>query len=416
MEPFRYPAVVINKIFNDPVHGFIEVSNPLLLELIDHRYFQRLRRIRQLALTSLVYPGANHSRFNHALGAMFLTRQAIDVLKTKGVPITEAEEEATLIAILLHDIGHGPFSHALEKVLVLETSHEKISLELMQQLNVEFEGKLDLALRIFQGNHPKKFLHQLVSGQLDMDRLDYLQRDSFFTGVVEGIVGADRIIKTLNVEDSSLVVESKGIYSVENFIIARRLMYWQVYLHKAVIASEYMLVHILKRARLLFEAGQDIFTGPELGYFFTAKKDRNEADILKHFVALDDEDIWYSIKRWQNHSDKVLSDLCSRLLDRKLLKIQISKEPFDTKELDMIRKQVAVAFAISEEEAAYYVYDGSVSNLAYLNQTGQPIGIRFRDGKVVDIAQASDMENIAALSEPVVKYFISFPEGFRIRD
>lgn len=416
MEPFRYPAVVINKIFNDPVHGFIEVSNPLLLELIDHRYFQRLRRIRQLALTSLVYPGANHSRFNHALGAMFLTRQAIDVLKTKGVPITEAEEEATLIAILLHDIGHGPFSHALEKVLVLETSHEKISLALMQQLNIEFEGKLDLALRIFQGNHPKKFLHQLVSGQLDMDRLDYLQRDSFFTGVVEGIVGADRIIKTLNVEDSSLVVESKGIYSVENFIIARRLMYWQVYLHKAVIASEYMLVHILKRARLLFEAGQDIFTGPELGYFFTAKKDRNEEDILKHFVALDDEDIWYAIKRWQNHSDKVLSDLCSRLLNRKLLKIQISKEPFDTKELDMIRKQVAVAFAISEEEAAYYVYDGSVSNLAYLNQTGQPIGIRFRDGKVVDIAQASDMENIATLSEPVVKYFISFPEGFRTRD
>ncbi len=400
------------KIFNDPVHGFIEVPKGILLDLIDSEIFQRLRRIRQLALTSLIYPGAVHSRFNHALGAMYLMQQALETLSSKGVDISPEEKEAAQIAILLHDLGHGPFSHALENVIIPGLHHETMSRRLMEKLNVQFEGKLSLAIQIFEDKYSKKFLHQLVSGQLDMDRMDYLMRDSFFTGVAEGIVGTDRIIKTLHVRDNVLVVEHKGIYSVEKFIIARRLMYWQVYLHKAVISAEYMLVHILKRARFLQQSGENIWLNETLHWFFTHHSPESNyisQEAVEHFIKLDDEDILFALKQWQFSSDETLSSLCKGLLHRKLLKAKLQDTPFSDQEIARIQSQSGLS------NPEYFIFTGTVSNLAYLGNQKEPILIQYKEGKVLDLAQASDMHNIVALSLPVKKYFFCQPETLSLK-
>jgi uncharacterized protein len=405
-----------SKIINDPVHGFIEVPRGLLLDLIDTEVFQRLRRIRQLALSVLVYPGAVHSRFNHCIGAMYLTAEALDVLRGKEIEITDEEYEGTLAAILLHDIGHGPFSHALESVLLQGLHHEHMSIAIMRHLNEEFNGRLNTAISIFEGNHPKKFLHQLVSSQLDMDRLDYLIRDSYFTGVVEGLVAADRIIKTLNVSDGRLVVESKGIYSVEKFIVARRLMYWQVYLHKAVLAAEYMIVNVLRRARELMYQQKNIWKNPALEFLFSQNAflpvDITDETIRK-YTTLDDEDIMYAVKQWRHSEDKVLSTLCENLLMRRLLKARLQDKPFDEDEVKRAQSVVAAKLGISFQEASYFAFTGEVSNQAYLKGNHEPIRILFRDGETKDLTDASDLANIEALARPVTKHFFCFPEWAR---
>ncbi|MEM6265873.1 MAG: HD domain-containing protein, partial [Bacteroidota bacterium] len=370
-----------------------------------------LRRIKQLGLTSLVYPGGIHTRFHHALGAMHLTRLALDVLRSKQVDISPEEYEATLIAILLHDVGHGPFSHSLEYVIIPNLHHEDMSLALMQYLNEEYEGKLDLAIRIFTGDYPRAFFHQLVSSQLDMDRMDYLIRDSFFTGVAEGVVGLDRIIKTLNVRNDQIVVESKGIYSVEKFIVARRLMYWQVYLHKAALAADFMLVNILRRARWLFEQGVSLGIDENLLYFFASSISAKALteEVIQRYVLLDDYDIEYAIKKWQAHPDPVLSDLCQRLLFRRLLKVKLKNSQFDKEKERKYLKKAIAQLGISREVADYYVFTGTVSNQAYLKGSKEPILIRFKNGKVKDLSKASDIDNINALAEPVVKHYLCHP-------
>ncbi len=404
------------KIINDPVHGFIEVPRGLMLELIDTPVFQRLRRIKQLGLSCLVYPGAIHSRFHHALGAMHLTRMALDVLRRKGVEISNEEYEATLIAILLHDIGHGPFSHSLEANIIQGMHHEDMSLALMHYLNAQLEGKIALAIEIFVGEYPRPFLHQLVSSQLDMDRMDYLIRDSFFTGVAEGVVGLDRIIKTLNVRDDKLVIEVKGIYSVEKFIVARRLMYWQVYLHKAALSADFMLGNILRRARELFEAGESLFLDDNLGYFFRnpISPENLSDEVLERFIQLDDNDIEFAIKKWQYAEDQVLSELCRRLLNRRLLKLKIRDGSFGKKKLAKLRADAMERFGYSEAASAYFVFSGKISNQAYLGdvkgEEQDPILIRMKNGKLKDLAKASDMKNIMALSAPVVKHYLCWPE------
>jgi HD superfamily phosphohydrolase len=402
-----------NKIINDPVYGFIKIPTDLVFELIEHPWFQRLRRIKQLGLTHLVYPGALHTRFHHALGAMWLSTQAIESLRLKKVHISDAECEATCIAVLLHDIGHGPFSHALENTIVRGVSHEEISAAVMQRLNTEFDGKLNLALKIFNGNYHKKFLHQLVSGQLDMDRLDYLRRDCFFTGVQEGMIGSDRIIKMLDVKDDELVVEIKGIYSVENFLISRRLMYWQVYLHKTVVAAEQLIIAILKRAKELAKQQADLFATPALTHFLfqdiNTKNFSSEPVHLEQLSLLDDNDITTSIKVWQFHEDKVLSILCSNLLNRRLPEVVIvDKKPGNT----MVQKKIALAakkLQLNQKEAGYFVLHGMVSNNAYKSDANA-IKILYQDGKVRDIASASDQDNIAALSKTVRKYYLTWYE------
>lgn len=401
-----------SKIINDPVHGFIEINNGLILTLINHPIFQRLRRIRQLSLSSQVYPGAMHTRFHHALGALHLMTAALDVLRRKQIFISEEEYEAAQIAILLHDIGHGPFSHALEKEIIRGFHHEHLSIALMNSLNKELNGKLTLAIEMFKDTYPRHFFHQLISGQLDMDRMDYLMRDSFFTGVLEGTVGADRIIKTLNVCNNQLVVESKGIYSVEKFIMARRLMYWQVYLHKAAVAAETMLVKILKRVRMLTEQGEAIFLGDALAFFL-----RNSSEgeplietLLEYFVKLDDSDITYSIKQWQGANDRVLSDLCQRIINRNLLRVYFQHEPVlpDTlqKERDLFCEQTGYTLG----EAAFFVFEGKVSNQAYDYGSGEPILIWYKSGEIIDFAQASDMQNPDGLSREVVKHYLCKPK------
>ena len=401
-----------SKIINDPVHGFIEIPKGILLDLIDTHYFQRLRRIKQLALSSLVYPGAEHTRFNHSIGAMFLTGQAMDVLRSKGVEISDEEYESTMMAILLHDIGHGPFSHALETVIMQGLHHEVMSRAIMENLNKEFDGRLTLAIQIFDGYYHKKFLHQLVSGQLDMDRMDYLVRDSYFTGVVEGLVSGDRIIKTLNVVNNELVVESKGIYSVEKFIVARRLMYWQVYLHKAVLSAEYMIVHILKRARELIYTQQKVWTNDTLEYFFSQNAifatEINE-ETIRRYCELDDLDILYAVKQWRNSEDFVLRTLCENLLRRRLLKARIQDQKFSPSVVTELKKEYMKKWDISSHEAGYFVFSGEVSNLAYLQGVDEPITILHKDGRLQDIATASDMQNIGALSGLVTKYYLCRP-------
>lgn len=401
------------KIFNDPIYGFVSLQYEIIYDLIDHPYFQRLRRIKQLGLTNLVYPGALHTRFHHAMGAMHLMSQAIDVIRSKGHEITEEEAKGVTIAILLHDIGHGPFSHALEHSIVNNVTHEDISELFMSRLNDEFNGKLTLAINIFQNKYKKKFLHQLVSSQLDMDRLDYLNRDSFFTGVSEGVVSSDRIIKMLNVVNDQLAIEAKGIYSIEKFIIARRLMYWQVYLHKTVLSAESLLVNILKRAKDLAEKKVDLFCTPALKTFLYNKYSENDfkksPQLLNTFAQLDDYDIMTSIKVWVNHTDNVLSSLCKQLVDRRLFKVELQNQAFKDDKIKSIKNDIKKRFKLNDKEVNYFVLNGIVTNDAYRADKIR-INILFKDGSVSDIADASDQLSIDVLSKTVKKHYLCYPK------
>jgi HD superfamily phosphohydrolase len=402
------------KIINDPIYGFVTLPDDLVYDLINHPIFQRLRRIKQLGLTNLVYPGALHTRFHHAIGAMYLMTEALQVLKSKGIKITDDETVAAIVAILLHDIGHGPFSHALEHTIVKGISHETISSMLMDELNKVFNGKLSLAIKIFKNEHPKKFLHQLVSSQLDMDRLDYLNRDSFFTGVSEGVVSSDRIIKMLNVKNGELVIEEKGIYSVENFLISRRLMYWQVYLHKTVLSAEKLLVNILKRAKELSLNGEELFATPALSLFlknnFSKKEFMNNPELLQQFVLLDDCDITASVKVWMNHKDVVLSLLCKNLVDRNLYKIELQNKNFTIEFQNQLLEKVMKKYKLTKKEASYFAFSESVNNSAY-NLSHFQIHILQKNGTLIDVAKASDQLNIKMLSKKVTKYFMCYPKG-----
>lgn len=407
------------KIINDPVFGFIGLPYDIVYDLFEHPYFQRLRRIKQLGLTNFVYPGANHTRFQHALGANYLMSMAIEVIRSKGHEITEKEAEGVSIAILLHDIGHGPFSHALEHSIIEGASHESISLEFMYRLNKLYKGKLDLAIKIFRNTYHKKFLHQLVSSQLDMDRLDYLRRDSYFTGVTEGVVGSDRIIKMLNVKDDQLVIDIKGIYSIEKFLVSRRLMYWQVYFHKTVISSENLLVQLLKRAKYLSENGEELFASPAFSYFLKNKvKARHfsmtePVDVLEYFSQLDDNDLMVSAKVWMSHRDKVLSMLSSMLINRRLFKIEMKNKAFDPERVQKIRDYLAVYLKISADESRYLVTEGSISNYAY-NSLDDNIKIMLKNGECKDVAEVSDMLNVTVLSRTVKKHFLCYPKEIEL--
>ncbi len=409
------------KIINDPVYGFITIPGDFIFDLIEHPWFQRLRNIKQLGLTSFVYPGANHSRFQHCLGAMHLMDMALRTLRTKGVEISPAEEEAVFCAILLHDAGHGPFSHALENSIITGISHEDLSLLLMRKLNEQFNNKLDLAIEIFKGEYPRKFLHELIAGQMDMDRLDYLRRDSFFTGVIEGSVGSDRIIRMLNVVDDSLVIDEKGIYSLEKFLIARRLMYWQVYMHKTVISSESLLVKILKRAKELAGEGCDLWATPALRFFLYNKLGPDDLFkegkftpglIAANFTRLDDSDILASAKYWADHSDKILSDLSSRLMKRDLLAIELQNDPFPKERVNKLKTLTAELFVISQELTDYYVFTSAISNLAYTPDATE-VKILLKSGKTADISTVSDMFDHRFLSERITKYFLCYPKECR---
>lgn len=400
------------KIFNDPVYGFITIPREIIFDVIEHPFFQRLRRIKQLGLTHLVYPGALHTRFHHVLGAMHLMSNAIATIRRKGHEITESEEQAALLAILLHDIGHGPFSHALEHDIVVGVSHEDISTFFIERLSEEFNGELDLALEIFRNTYPKKYLHQLVSSQLDMDRMDYLNRDSFYTGVSEGKIGSDRIIEMMNVVDGNLVIEEKGVYSIEKFIVARRIMYWQVYLHKTVVAAEFMLIHVLRRAKELKKAGKDIFASPALAFFLdhdiTANDFKTKPEVLDLFAQLDDYDILGAIKVWQSNDDKVLAELSRRIIDRQLFKIEISKTPFSNERIAQVEANVKSNLQISEDEVKHFVVTNKLTNNAY-NHEKENINLMMKSGEILDVSKASDNLNISALSNPVEKYFLTYP-------
>lgn len=399
-----------SKIFNDPVYGFVSIPYGLILDLIEHPYFQRLRRIRQLGLASYVYPGALHTRFHHALGALHLMQQSIEVLRSKGVPVSDEEAEATCVAILLHDIGHGPFSHALEHTLV-SLHHEDLSSLLMEDLNRYFNGQLSLAIDIFTDRYPQKFLHQLVSGQLDMDRMDYLNRDSFFTGVSEGVIGYDRIIKMLAVHNGELVVEEKGIYSVEKFLIARRLMYWQVYLHKTGVTAEHMLIHTLQRARELALQGVELEVPRHLGWFLYRKPgDASDmTELMKHFTLLDDNDVTAAIKYWSEDQDFTLSYLSKGLLDRRLLRLEWHDHPIPEARIAELRERVATQFGPAAH-LEHLIYYGSVSNRAYDENTEQ-IKILFKNNTVCPISECSDVPLFTKL---VTKHFICYPKQISV--
>jgi HD superfamily phosphohydrolase len=409
------------KIINDPVYGFISIPGDFIFDLIEHPWFQRLRNIKQLGLTSFVYPGANHSRFQHSLGALHLMDTALKTLQGKGVVITREEEMAVYSAILLHDVGHGPFSHALESSIITGISHEDLSLLLMRKLNEEFKGRLDLAIEIFNGAYKKKFLHELIAGQVDMDRLDYLRRDSFFTGVIEGSVGSDRIIRMLNVVDGNLVIDEKGIYSLEKFLIARRLMYWQVYMHKTVLSAESLLVKILKRAKELAGEGHDLYSTPALRFFLYNKIGPD--DLLKegtftpgliasNFTRLDDTDILVSAKYWTDNPDKVLSDLSARLIKRDLLAIELQNEPFDKEKVNKLKNVAGKLPGVMPEEIDYYVFTSSISNLAYTPDAPE-VKILLKSGETAEIATISDMFDHRFLSERSTKYFLCYPKECR---
>ncbi|MCT4581897.1 MAG: HD domain-containing protein [Flavobacteriales bacterium] len=404
-------SITKKKIFNDPVYGFISVPYELILELIDHPYFQRLRRIKQLGLSDLVYPGALHTRFHHVVGCTNLMQQAIEVLRSKGHEITDEEAKGVTLAILLHDIGHGPYSHALEHTIAKGVHHEELSLLFMEKLNQEFKGQLSTAIEIFTNRYPKKFLHQLVSSQLDMDRLDYLKRDSFYTGVSEGVVSNQRIIKMLDVVNDELVIQEKGIYSIEKFIVARRLMYWQVYLHKTVISAEFLLVKILERAKELAQNGEKLFCSPSLELFLYSditKKDFEKEEVLNAFATLDDYDVLGAIKVWTTHADKVLSTLSEMLTNRHLLKIWMQNEPFTAQTLTEYQKIAAEKYGLTKAEADYFVFTDEIENNAY-NANSDSINILYKSGKILDITEASDNLNIQALTKPVKKYFLCYP-------
>ncbi len=398
------------KILNDPIYGFIQIPNSLIFDIIEHPYFQRLRRITQMGFSNLVYPGANHTRFHHALGCVYLMEKAVRVLRFKQIEISKDEENALYIAILLHDIGHGAFSHALEHSIVSGISHEEISLKFMHQLNKEFSGKLNLAIQIFEGKYERKFLCQLISSQLDIDRLDYLKRDSFYTGVTEGNISSDRLIVMINVKNDELVIEQKGIYSVEKFLIARRLMYWQVYLHKTGLVAEHMLVNVLKRAKELAEKDEELYASSALKYFLynQINQDNFTENTLEMFSSLDDYDILSAIKEWTNHPDKVLSLLSKMIVDRKLLKIEIQKDAFREEQIIKKKRKFLKKFNLSEEEINYFVFAQEIRNQAYNSE--KPIYILNKKGKLKDIAKASDQLNLQALTKPVVKYFICYPK------
>jgi len=399
------------KILNDPIYGFITIPNELLFDIIEHKYFQRLRRITQMGLSYLVYPGAHHTRFHHALGCMHLMQKSVRVLRFKGVDITEEEEEALQIAILLHDIGHGPFSHAMEHSIVEGVSHEKISSLFMQKMNEEFNQRLTLAIKLFTGEYPRKFLCQLISSQLDMDRLDYLKRDSFYTGVAEGNINSERLISMLNVVNEELMVEEKGIYSVEKFLMARRLMYWQVYLHKTGVVAEQLLIRVLKRAKEIVDTGRNLYAGTALTYFLRNRIDANNFDVqtLEIFARLDDYDILSAMKEWIHDEDFVLRNLCKMIINRDLLKIQLKKSEVKNSLLQKHLIKVQEEYKITETEAAYFVFSGEISNLAYENEEGK-ICILNKNGKITDVVAASDHFNIRALSIPVTKYYICYPK------
>lgn len=400
------------KIVNDPVYGFITIPDEILFDVIEHPYMQRLRRIMQLGLSHLVYPGALHTRFHHVIGATHLMSLAIETIRKKGFEITNEEERAVLLAILLHDIGHGPFSHALEYDIVNNVSHEKISGYFIQELANEFGEDLERALLIFKNTYSKPFLHQLVSSQLDMDRLDYLNRDSFYSGVSEGIIGSNRLIDMLTVHDGNLVMEEKGIYSIEKFIVSRRLMYWQVYLHKTVVAAEFMLIHALRRAKELIMRGDELFGSPALLFFLknqiTEKEFETNSDVLKTFALLDDYDILGALKIWQHCHDRVLSMLSSGIVNRNLFKIEISRDPYSEDRVSLEKEIVKSNFKLSDDEVQYFVYTDVLSNKAY-NENKQNINLMMKSGEIIDLSKASDNLNISALAQPVEKFFICYP-------
>ncbi|MBS1598962.1 MAG: HD domain-containing protein [Bacteroidetes bacterium] len=397
----------LSKIINDPVYGFITVDHPLLLQIIAHPYYQRLRRIHQMAFAHLVYPGAVHTRLHHSLGAYHLMCNALDVLKNKGVDITPEEDLSTKVAILLHDIGHGPYSHALENILIRGVRHEAISILIMRIMNEEFHGQLKTTIDIFTNNHPKKFLYQLISGQLDVDRMDYLNRDSFFTGVSEGVIGYDRIIKMLTVHEGVLMVEEKAIYSIEKFLVARRLMYWQVYLHKAVVSAEKMLIKIIQRAKQLLTAGKKLNTCSAILDFFLSENYTDPETYLPKFCLLDDYDVMGAVKSWMFAEDKILSLLCTSLINRRLLKVKFQANPFDEYEVKKMRVNVAEQLKISETEAEYFVFTGEASNTTY-DPSDERINILFKDRSVKDISQVDNALIHQTLSSPVKKFYICY--------
>lgn len=401
------------KIINDPVYGFITLQSEIIFDIISHRYFQRLRHIKQLGLTDYVYPGALHTRFQHALGALHLMGKALDTLRYKGVEISAEEYEASQLAILLHDVGHGPFSHALEDSLLHHINHESLSYLFIDKLNADFNGALDLTLKIFRNSYPRKFFHQLVSSQLDIDRLDYLKRDSFFTGVLEGNVGVDRILAMLNVHNDNLVVEQKGIYSIEDFLNARRVMYWQVYLHKTTVSAERMLVNLIRRARALVRAGEPLAGSHALITFLkkeiTLNELKEDPSVLDAFGQLDDNDIWGAIKSWKDHKDNILSLLSNMMIQRQLFRIRLSAEPIRKNQVEEIRAGVMRHYKLLRSEVSYLFSHGTVSNEAYAE--GKEIHIMMSTREVVDIAQASDLPHIKALSKIVKKNYLCWPKN-----
>jgi uncharacterized protein len=414
IRPISIDRLNKKKIINDPVYGFISIQSDLIHDLIQHPYFQRLRYIKQLGLSDLVYPGALHTRFHHALGAMHLMSRVIKNLQLKGIEINDKEEEAALVAILLHDIGHGPLSHALEETLLQDIKHESISYLLMREINKEFNGALDLAIQFFRNSYPRKFFHQLISSQLDIDRLDYLKRDSFFTGVMEGTIGVDRIIAMLNVHNDQLVVEEKGIYSIESFLHSRRLMYWQVYLHKTALSAERMMVNIIRRAQYLLQAGEKLSATEALSGFLLKDyklSDFNEnSELLDLFGQMDDNDIWGSIKFWRNHTDPILSGLCNRLLQRELFQIVLSTEPIKKSTVEKVRQEIHQIYGILRKDTNYLYSLGTVSNEAYVSG-GKSINILTKKGEVVDIAHASDLPSIKAITKIVEKNYLCWPKN-----
>ncbi len=400
-----------SKIINDPVFGFINIPKGLLYDIVRHPILQRLNRIKQVGLSSVVYPGAQHTRFQHSLGAFYLMSEAIQHLQAKGNFIFDSEAEAVKAAILMHDIGHGPFSHVLEDTIVQGISHEEISLMLMESINREFAGQLTLAIQIFKDEYPKRFLHQLVSGQLDMDRLDYLSRDSFYSGVSEGNIGAARIIKMLDVKNDQLVVESKGIYSIENFLVARRLMYWQVYLHKTSVAYEKMLVSTLLRAKELATMGVELFASPALKFFLyndiNRERFKNDPECLEKFLLLDDNDIWTALKVWCNHNDIILSTLSQGMVNREVFKVEVSAQPPTEEQIDTISERIANQLHISKKDSHYFISTTSIEKNMY-NPADDSIDILYNDGSTTNIAEASDMLNISVLSKKVKKYYLCY--------
>jgi len=400
-----------DKIINDPIYGFVQIEKGIILDLIEHPFFQRLRRISQLGLSYLVYPGAYHTRFHHTIGCFFLMNKAIDQIRKKGHKITGKEAEAVCIAILLHDIGHGPFSHTLEKSIVNHINHEMLSLLFMEELNRQFKGKLTLAIQIFKDEYKKRFLHQLVSSQLDMDRLDYLKRDSFYSGVQEGVIGTERIINMLNVIDDNLVIEEKGIYSIEKFLIARRLMYWQVYLHKTVLSAENTLIKTLKRAKELIKEGKEVFATPPLFFFlknnFTKKDFENNEYLLQQFARLDDHDIYTCLKQWMDHEDIVLSKLSNMIINRKLLKVKIQKKPFSQKAISDKKTAVMQKLDLSRNLTDYFVFSGKISNKAYSYEKAK-INILLKDGSIKELKDASDQTLSQMLSKRINKFSLCY--------